>query len=175
MTDMVYKKLIEDKELAHLKELIGLKLRKIYSDGLNIYNGYIESQLFTINCNENNWVSFNNNFFETPNDNDYYHLQVNYNKTPPKLKYDVTLNAITSPFSSINFKPMKINSIEIYSRHEFYENEELLYDSVLLFRGNKNRQLIIALELRADQPLIYSQNVDKYISELQLRIIIDNV
>src|SRR5258708_16769345 len=120
---MVYKKFIDEKAITALKSLIGTNNKTIYSDGLEVCNDFIESQLFVFNISGGLWLNFSNRAFETTSDNDYYEFIITESDSPQKLKLDNTNNSIIYPFSKISLDNPRITSIEIYSRLETYNGE----------------------------------------------------
>ena len=169
---MVYKKFVDEKAIAALKNLIGTDVQTIYSDGLAVYNEFIESQLFALKISDGLWLNFSNKAMETPSDNDYYEFIITESNSPQNLKLDNINNSIIYPFSKICLDNPRITSIEIYSRLETYNGEELHYDVVLLFHCENGFIFMISIEERVDEFLIYSskpQIINKYIEGMVLR------
>jgi hypothetical protein len=170
---MIYKKVIDDKVIEILKQLIDLDIQSLYSNGLFVNDSFIESYCFSIRLENQLWINITNHVRETPNNNDYYELRIESDLSPTGIKYDEVHNALVLPFGKINLTRSKVKTIEIYNKSETYGEEELIYDVLLLFECEDDTLFMISLEERVDATLVYSSNpklISSYLNLLSLRI-----
>lgn len=169
------KKFEERVKLKPLKKLLGCKVKAIHSHAISCYDEYTQSSCFSI-ASSNKWVTFSNEWKETDNDIDYYSLNVELEKTPSNIK--VEKNNFLSPVSSLYTNiESEIEKIEVYNRDEVWNDEQVVYDALLLFRSKDNNVFsIYIVESIADQ-IVYSKNkslIEKEVSDCHLREVLES-
>lgn len=114
-----YNEQISDQEVNQLKQIINSTFLGIYSTSIDINpltNEYIllNGSLFYEKNNERHFINISNEWLETDQYRDYYHLNILFERTP--IDIDYKNNAVYNPPVSISYEQVqKINKIEIYN------------------------------------------------------------
>lgn len=139
---------LSDKVVNNLKQIINSTFLGIHTTSVDINpitNQYILSigSLFYEIDNERYFINISNEWLETDLYSDYYRLKVFFDRKPIGIEYKN--NAVYNAPVSIWYEGIQeIKKIEIYNFMDSEENEEVNYDSSLVFYFNDEKALLIS-------------------------------
>jgi hypothetical protein len=159
----VFKEYLSNNEITRLSHAIGQKITCIKGEGLwednNIYNSF---HLFI--TLENDYVlHIYNEWKETPNENDYYKLHVEDNKTK-EIETHHELDAINISFKGI------VSSIDIFNTKGVWDEELLDYDVALCFTSDEGEKFLVYLFEDVSDQVEFTNDIELINKELGLDI-----
>ncbi|MGP4081731.1 hypothetical protein ACTWQL_17635 [Pseudalkalibacillus sp. R45] len=167
-----YNSLMKDEELDFFIQAVGLELKCIESNSVSFY----------LNLNEGSYSFYEplllqiDNYFlrldccekETDDYEEYYHITCKKQDTPEPLQYEMnennTFEYAVQPHSIISIFN-KIIRVTIYTKEFQTENEQIVYDSSLIFDLDNGKRICLSPQPVMGFELTFDQQKMKSITE----------
>ncbi len=141
----IYNATLTEVDYETLSICIGKKIYQVYAPFIQFEDGIVSSISFSVHLGSG-WLNFNSNWLSTPNDISYYKLETFRDDSPLGIDYNKKDNELLKPSSYLfnrGRSGQEIQKIEVYSKREKWQDEEIIYDFMILFYANNGLRFCI--------------------------------
>jgi hypothetical protein len=162
----LFQAILDDRSVEVLSLFIGEKLYQVHFPFVEVEDKITTAPSLSFRVNDI-WVNISNSLLETDKDNDYYELAIEASDAPKDIAYEVSdPKQLKHPVSSFLFNRgtdnQEVEKIEIYSKNEVWDEEEMSYDFAIIWQAKNGFSLCInvlespteQIEITTDEELI---------------------